>query len=197
MKSINSVFISLLLIAVSLYSCQKKDNRWDGLSKSMEKWQNYDLQIKGAKAAFPKIPVSRTIAFDKDINFYENYAESDSVTFSVAIITNSKLKSSEDWKNFLTNEVLAFKAVEQKNIKVQGKDAILSKVRENNLCGYSINMIVDNNFILNCAIRYKGAFPPEKLMLDYASKLQIEKYQFPSKQAPVSKDSVPSQPALN
>jgi hypothetical protein len=159
----------------------------------LNRWENGTImtfKLKVSKQLFPKY-------LFLNVNFYENYAESDSVTFSVAIITNSKLKSSEDWKNFLTNEVLAFKALEQKNIKVQGKDAILSKVRENNLCGYSINMIVDNNFILNIAIRYKGAFPPEKLILDYASKLQIEKYQFPSNQAPVTKDSVPAQPALN
>jgi len=164
----------------------------------MGKWQYHDLQIKGIKAVFPKIPISKTTAFDKNITFYQNYAELDSVNFSVAMISNTKLKSTDDWKSFLKNEVLAFKAIEQKNIKVLGREAVLSKVRESDLCGYSINMIVDNNFIVNLAIRYKGDFPPEKLILEYASKLQIKNgYQLPSIESPVSKDSVPSHPVLN
>jgi hypothetical protein len=156
-----------------LFSCQTKTKNWDNITKSVEKWSSFDLQIKGVKAAFPERPVSKTIAYSDAVNFYQNYAESDTVTYSVALITNKSLKDSEAWNNFLRKEVLAFKALEQKNIKIQGRDAILSKVRENELCSYTINMIVDNKFVANIGIRYKGAFPPEKLIMAFAAKVRF------------------------
>jgi len=172
----NIFYFSVLLLTLAcLYSCNTKPNRWDKIAKSSGKWKSYDLQIKGIKAPFPSIPVSKTKAFDENINFYENYAMTDSVTFSVALITNNKLKSAEDWSNFLNKEVLAFEALERKNIKIQGRNAVLSKMRISDLCSYTINMIVDDNFIANIGIRHKGAFPPEKMILDYAAKVSIRR----------------------
>jgi hypothetical protein len=191
----NTIYFTVFLLTlICLISCKPEPQRWDKIAKSLGNWKSYDLQIKGIKAPFSSIPVSKTKAFNKDINFYENYAEIDSVTFSVAIITNSSLKNEEDWTNFLNKEVLAFEALERKNIKVQGRNAVLSKMRISDLCSYTINMVVDNKFVVNIGIRYKGAFPPEKLIMDYASGLKIEKYQLPSLVHSVNKDSVPLQP---
>ena len=103
----------------------------------------------------------------------ENYCEEDSITYSVNILEHKELKDSEAWKNFLNNEVLAFKALERKNIKIQGHDAVISKVRENELCGYSINMIVENKYIANIAVRYKGECPTDKLILAFAEKVKF------------------------
>lgn len=182
--------IGILLTLSCLYSCKSKTKKWDNIANSIKKWENFELQIKGIKAPFPKRPVQKSIAYSSDISFHQSYAEIDSVTFSVAIITNAALKDAKSWHDFFTKEVLAFKSLEQKNIKVLGRDAVWSKVRENDLCSYTINMVVDNNFVLNLGLRYKGDFPPEKLMMDFASRLKIEKYQLPSIAPPVVKDSI-------
>ena len=169
------VHLSIMLLLLSnACSSDKKSKKWQEKERAVEKWVNYELQGSKGKAAFPKRPVTKTIAYSADIIILENYVISDSVTYSVTLIENKALKTPEAWKNFLEKEVLAFKAIERRKIKISGFDAVLSKVRENDLCGYSINFVVDNRYVANLVIRYKGEFPTEKLLIAFAEKVKFD-----------------------
>jgi len=174
MKLLGISCLSILVICLlNACSSDKKSKKWAEIERAVEKWEIFELQGNNGKAAFPQRPVSKTIAYSADINILENYVMSDSVTYSVTLIENKTLNTAEAWKNFLEKEVLAFKAVERKKIKLSGRDAVLSKVRENDLCGYSVNMVVDNRYIANLAIRYKGDFPTEKLLIAFSEKVKF------------------------
>jgi hypothetical protein len=175
MKLLGISCLSILVICLlNACSSDKKSEKWQEKELTVEKWENFELQGSKGKAAFPKRPVSKTIAYSADINILENYVISDSVTYSVTLIENKALKTPEAWKNFLEKEVLAFKAIERRKIKLSGRDAVLSKVRENDLCGYSINFIVDNRYVANLVIRYKGEFPTEKLLMTFAERVKLK-----------------------
>ena len=175
MKIIGISCLSIMVICLlGACSSDKKSKNWSEKLRSVEKWENFELQGNKGKAAFPQRPVSKTIAYSADINSLENYVMSDSVTYSVTLIENKTLKTAEAWKNFLEKEVLAFKAIERRKIKISGRDAVLSKVRQADLCGYSINMVVDNKYVANIAIRYKGDFPTEKLLMAFAEKVKFD-----------------------
>jgi hypothetical protein len=175
MKKIINIPLILLLIFSILISCNKsqKGKDWDKIASSVEKWTTYDLQIKPHSAVFPIVPVSKTKAFDSLITVFENYAEKDTVTYSVTLIQHKGLKDASALKKFMDEEVLAFKALERKNIKINNRDAVFSKVRENDLCSYSINIAVDDKFIANIAVRYKGDFPSEKLLMAFAERVKF------------------------
>lgn len=171
-KNISVAFVFISLLCIGFSSCKSKKKDWSQIEKAVEKWETFEL-AQGMKAAFPKRPIPKTTAFNAEVTFFEHLAEKDSVTYSINLITHKGLKDAAAWQKFLKEEVLAFKALEQKNIKFQGRDAVLSKVRENDLCGYSLNMIVDNKYIANIAVRYKGTCPTEKLLNDFSAKVKF------------------------
>ncbi len=173
MKKYCLIVLMGLVFVLTLAGCKSNGKNWDSIIKSAAKWESFDLQKSGIKAAFPKRPTSKMIAYSPEINFYENYAESDSVTYSINLIEHKNLADHAAWNKFLNEEVLAFKALERKNIKVQGREAVWSKVRENNLFGYSINLIIDNKYVANIAIRYKGDFPSEKLLNAFVERVKF------------------------
>jgi hypothetical protein len=166
-----------LLVIISCIACnteeKKRADKWTKIEKSVPQWEKYKVHPE-VEAVFPQRPVSKTIGYDANITFYENFTVKDSVTYSVNIIENKSLKDAEAWKKFLNTEVLAFKSVERKNVKLFGKEAVLSKVRENNLCGYSLNTIVNESYIMNVSIRKVGDFPTEQLVMEYAGKVKIK-----------------------
>jgi len=171
MKNICSLMVLSLLVFMT--GCSKnKGKDWLKIEKSVEKWEVFEL-AQGIKAAFPKRPAPKTIAYNAEVTFFEHLAEKDSVTYSINIITHKGLKDAAAWQKFLNEEVLAFKALERKNVKFKGYDAVLSKVRENELCGYSLNMVINNKYIANIALRYKGACPTEKLFNDFSAKVKF------------------------
>jgi hypothetical protein len=174
MKLYLKAFLLIFSLSLFLISCQQKGKNWNKILSSVDKWENFELQGSKGKAAFPQRPVTKTIAYSAEINILENYVMTDSITYSVTLIENKTLKTPEAWNTFLEKEVLAFKTIERKKIKINGRDAVLSKVRENDLCGYSINMIVDNKYVANIAVRYKGEFPPEKLLNAFVDRVKFK-----------------------
>ena len=168
-----SRIFALLFVCVSLFSsCKKTAKDWNAIAESIDKWKVYQLS-NNVLAPFPGKPISKKIALDSynAIVLDENNCTRDSITYSVNFISNSTLKDKASWDNFLKNEVMAFKALEQKKIKLGNYEAILSKVRENDLCALTLNCIVDSKYIINIAIRYKGEMPDEKIMNSFIKRI--------------------------
>ncbi len=168
-----SILSVLLLFFSNACTSETESVKWLKTEKEIEKWETYNLQVKSLSASFPKRPQSKTIAYNEEISIHENYAVKDSVTYAITIIEHKGLNDAMSWKNFLEKEVLAFKAIERKNIKVQGREAVFSKVREADLCSFTLNFIVDNKYIINVALRKKGEFTSEKLLLNFADKINL------------------------
>ncbi len=162
MKQI-AVFSFFLLL---LFSCQNDPTA---------KWKSYPL-AEGWEAAFPAQPKSKQIAFDANLSVWEFNLKEGELTYSVNILLNKALSESDNdgWQKFLKEEVLAFKAQEQKNIKIWGTEGVYSKVRTNELCGISVNAIINNRMIINASVTQLKSYPGTAMVDAFFGKIKVQ-----------------------
>ncbi len=164
----------LLLLSFMFVTCKQISKEDSSLMKEIDLWKNYKIGER-LEVPFPKIPVVKNTNYSSSVLFEESYVEHKFHTFSVNRIYNKDLKDRNAWEKFMQNEVLAFKAVEQKEFLLWNQKGIISKVQEGALCGYSFNMIVENDYILNVVLRSVKGCPSEDVFLHFLSKLKNNK----------------------